>query len=81
MIWLFQTNTLSLRCVFHSIRFKVNNFGSQRRAFFYAPRSTKSIPPFFIIILHIAAHAVVIHIILRCRIKASHIVMFMIFFS
>ena len=36
MIWLFQTNTLSLRCVFHSIRFKVNNFGSQRRAFFYA---------------------------------------------
>ena len=35
-IWLFQTNTLSLQCVFHSIRFKVNNFGSQRRAFFYA---------------------------------------------
>ena len=36
IIWLFQTNTLSLQCVFHSIRFKVNNFGSQRRAFFYA---------------------------------------------
>ena len=35
-IWLFQTNTLPLQCVFHSIRFKVNNFGSQRRAFFYA---------------------------------------------
>ena len=34
-IWLFQTNTLSLRCVFHSIRFKVNNYSSQRRAFFY----------------------------------------------
>ena len=36
IIWLFQTNTFSLHCVFHSIRFKVNNFGSQRRAFFYA---------------------------------------------
>ena len=33
-----------------------------------------SIPPLFIVILHIAAHAVIIHIILRCRIEATHVV-------
>ena len=40
-----------------------------------------SIPTFVIVILHIAAHAVVIHIILRGRVKAAHIVWFMMTFS
>ena len=35
-----------------------------------------SIPTLIIIVLHVTAHAVVIHIILRCRVKTSHVVIF-----
>ena len=49
-------------------------FGMPSGTFRSKKHQTSSVPPLFVIILHIAAHAVVIHVILGCRVEASHIV-------
>ena len=45
-----------------------------RKLLRFPPTRSILIPPLFIIILHITTHAVIIHIILRGRIKATHII-------